>query len=417
VRVTYSQNRRAGQWKAHGRYLARDRATSTQGVKAKGVTEGGFGSDGKTADLSAVLDSWQRAGDERLFKFIVSPEFGERMDFRAHTRSLMARIERDLNTKLEWVAILHFNTEHPHAHIALRGIDEHGMPLRLDPHYIRSGIRNHAEDIATEQLGYRTEKQAAEAQRKEIHQLRYTSLDRVIARHRNEESEHFMVTIDHRPLGREGFAQVQRQHVGARLAALEKMGLAERVESDAWRVRSDFEHTLRTLQRANDHQKMLAAHAALLSDARLPLEVTSLKKDRTLEGRIIAHAQEEYTGRSYMLLEGTDGAVHLVYHNHIIENARHRGRLRVNSFVRLESTVVGNQPRLSIQELGNAHAILKNTAYLRQSAQRLIQQGVLDVEPTWGGWLGEYQTVLRSQLHALQPMAGHDQAKVPSVGR
>jgi hypothetical protein len=56
----------------------------------------------------ATLRGWQRAADERLWKFIVSPEHAERLDSKAHTRALVSHMERDLGTRLEWVAIDHY---------------------------------------------------------------------------------------------------------------------------------------------------------------------------------------------------------------------------------------------------------------------------------------------------------------------
>ena len=35
------------------------------------------------------------------------------------TRDLVSRMERDLGMPLEWVAAAHYNTEHPHVHMAL----------------------------------------------------------------------------------------------------------------------------------------------------------------------------------------------------------------------------------------------------------------------------------------------------------
>src|ERR1700720_2905790 len=70
VRVSYSANKNPGQWKAHGRYLARESAT--QGGRA---AEAGFNATEKNLDISTTLDNWQGAGDERLFKIIVSAEF------------------------------------------------------------------------------------------------------------------------------------------------------------------------------------------------------------------------------------------------------------------------------------------------------------------------------------------------------
>ena len=71
-----------------------------------------------------------------MFKVILSPEFGERLDLKELTRKLMQRMESDLRLQLEWVAVAHFNTEHPHAHVLLRGVAE-GQEIRLPKKYSR----------------------------------------------------------------------------------------------------------------------------------------------------------------------------------------------------------------------------------------------------------------------------------------
>jgi len=50
-------------------------------------------------------------------------------------------MEVDLGTQLQWVATAHYNTEHPHVHVALRGMTDRNQPLRLPKDYIRHGIR------------------------------------------------------------------------------------------------------------------------------------------------------------------------------------------------------------------------------------------------------------------------------------
>src|SRR5580658_8123203 len=177
VRVMYAKNTVAGQWRAHGRYVARESATQETGPKPVG-----FDGRGESIDIADRLESWQKAGDERLWKLIVSPEFGDRADLKRLTRDLVSRMEKDLGMPLEWVAVAHYNTEHPHVHMALRGISAEGRPLHLSRDYIKLGIREIAEDLCTRQLGHRTELDAAVAQRREVHQHRYTSLDRIIKR-------------------------------------------------------------------------------------------------------------------------------------------------------------------------------------------------------------------------------------------
>jgi type IV secretory pathway VirD2 relaxase len=115
VRVTYSRSNVRGQWRAHGRYLIRESAATEP-------TAAGFDATTRGVDVAATLEAWQTASDNRLWKIIISPEFGERIDLTKLTRDLMARIEKDPHTELEWVAVGHFNTEHPHVHVALPGV-------------------------------------------------------------------------------------------------------------------------------------------------------------------------------------------------------------------------------------------------------------------------------------------------------
>jgi hypothetical protein len=186
-------------------------------------------------------------------------------------------------------------------------------------------------------------------------------------------------------------ADVRQQHVSSRLAALQTMGLAEPVAPTEWRVRRDFQTVLRAMQRAHDRQKMLAGKGSLLSDERLQIVVTTSRQIRELQGRVLTHGEEEQGSRHYMLLEGTDARVHLLYYTPEMEDARSQGKLRVNSFVRLRRHFVNGQPLLEIDNRGDANALLKNKAFLSDAAQRLIKRGVIPTEEGWGGWLGAYQ--------------------------
>ena len=394
VRVSYSTNKSPGQWKAHGRYVARESAT--QGGRA---AEAGFNATNENIGIATTLDNWQSAGDERLFKLIVSPEFADRLNLQQHARDLMQRMQRDLGTQFEWVAAVHHNTGHPHVHIAVRGVDDEGRALRLPREYIRAGLRGRAEEIATEALGYRTPAHAQEAQRREIVQNRYTSLDRVLQRANDGSSSHFVVTADPNDEDLSDSAQLLQKHVAARLMHLQTMGLAQFVATHKWRVQADFEKVLRTLQQSNDRQKMLAAHGALVSDKRLPLQVTTVRQLQVVAGRVLLHTEDEQTGKRYMLVEGTDGKVHLIYHTDAIEEARKQGKLAVDNFIRIEKRFAKKKPDLRVDDLGDATALLENSSYFQKEADLLLRNGVHDVQPVWGGWLGQYQAKLQITLH------------------
>lgn len=244
IRVTYSPSHVRGQWAAHGRYLARESANSA------GV---GFTVNSDDIGISATLGEWQKAGDPRLFKMIVSPEFGERLELKSHTRNLMTRLSQELGSELEWVAVAHFNTGHPHVHVAIRGVTTDGS-LRMPRDVIKHSIRRHAEDLCTEQLGFRTVKDAIESERREVSALHVTGLDREIQKRMTPTNGEF-AELELPPASGTDHRQPHGHHLAARLNFLVKLDLAEPHSQNRWRVTQDFHQKLRGLQRQNDHQR------------------------------------------------------------------------------------------------------------------------------------------------------------------
>jgi hypothetical protein len=135
----------------HLRYIERE------GVGRTGEPGQAYGATIDKADLAAFEE--QGRGDRHQFRFIVSPEDAAQLDdLRSYTRHLMARMEADLGTHLDWVAIDHWNTDNPHTHIVLRGKDATGKDLIISRDYIAQGMRERASGLATEWLGLRTER-------------------------------------------------------------------------------------------------------------------------------------------------------------------------------------------------------------------------------------------------------------------
>ena len=99
-----------------------------------------------------------------------------------------------------------------------------------------------------------------------------------------------------------------------------------------------------------------------------------------------------------MLVEGTDAKVHLIYHTDAIEEARNQGKLAVNDFVRIEKRFTKKKPVLHVNDLGDANALLQNSSYFNREAEVLLRRGICDVQPVWGGWLGQYQMKLQSEM-------------------
>jgi type IV secretory pathway VirD2 relaxase len=396
VRITYSKNTVRGQWRAHGRYLERESA-------AHGET--GFDAHKRDVQVSRKLQDWQANKDQLLWKFIISPEFGDRADLERLTRELMLRVSEDLGGSLgslEWVAVVHRNTEHPHVHIALRGQAADGRALRLSRDYVKCGVREIAEGLCTRQLGFRTALDAAEAERREIPQNRVTSLDRLILRNSAAVENGLAFT----PTAEAGRAH--NHHVAARLIALSRMGLAEQMRDGSWLLRTNVEPVLRAMQRAGDRQKTLFAHGELVSDKRLPVEAVDWQQIAAVEGRVLTHGEEEHSGKNYLLLESTAARVYYIPYTREMEESRSLGGLKTNSFIRLRRRSGNGRLRIEIEDLGHAEAVLTNRALLREKAEALRRQGVRPTEEAWGGWLGKYQKALCAAEADLEMLVRKD---------
>jgi type IV secretory pathway VirD2 relaxase len=157
--------------RAHAAYLARaDAGTPFYDALAEHV------------DCAARAASWARA-DRRHFRIILAPENGGEIgDLKPYVRDVMARAEAALGTRLDWVAVDHWDTDNPHTHIVLRGRREDGRDLVIPRPFVQHGFRNAARDAATDRLGQRTPEQARDALNRETRAHRPTQLDDLIAR-------------------------------------------------------------------------------------------------------------------------------------------------------------------------------------------------------------------------------------------
>jgi len=182
-------------------------------------------------------------GDRHHFRFIVSPEDAAEMtDLRAFARDLAIQMEADLGTRLDWVAIDHWNTDNPHVHLLVRGADQSGADLVISREYISRGLRSRAEDLVSIELGPKPEHEIRNALQKEITAERWNRLD-VEIRIAADETGY----IDLRPqaIG-PADPEIRRLMIG-RLQHLEKMGLATAAGPGQWMVGLEAERTLRDL--------------------------------------------------------------------------------------------------------------------------------------------------------------------------
>ncbi len=276
VKASYTKNIPSRSWAAHGKYLQREHA-QIEGKKGLG-----FDKISDEIDLRETLDSWQKLGDERLFKIILSPEGADQLNLQQHARELMHQVERDLGTQLQWIAIDHNNTENGHVHLLIRGIDENGQGLTLAPSYIAEGFRHRSQEIATLKLGLRTGRDMSLARTRQIEKSYMTELDRSILLRSVDGVVNFSTRIPKTALAKE-----RRLQEIKRLKFLETLELSEKIGEKLWRVSSDLEKTLKAMQLSNDIIKSRAQHGLSISDYPDLLKPSELNTKIQISGKIL----------------------------------------------------------------------------------------------------------------------------------
>jgi len=148
---------------------------------------------------------------------------------------------------------------------------------------------------------------------------------------------------------------------------------------------------LRAMKRGRDRQKTLGDHGAAISDDRLPFVTVDYRQMKMIQGRVLVHGEDE-AGRAYLLIEGTDAQVHHLPYVPEIQDARHHGQLRANSFVWLRRLFVEGRPVLEGEDLGDTEALLERRGHFVAEARRIA--GQRQSAEVWGGWLGRYNQAL-----------------------
>lgn len=286
--------------RAHMRYVERD-GTTREGERGQL-----YGPDADKVDGKAFIDKAE--GDRHQFRFIVSAEDGaEYPDLKDLTRRLMTRMEQDLGTKLDWVAVDHFNTGHPHSHIIVRGKDDRGKDLIIAREYIAHGMRERAAELVDLDLGPRTTDAIRARLQGEVEQERLTSIDRALLRDADAGG-----LVGSAASG--AFDQTVRM---GRLRKLERLGLASQMGASSWRLAPDLSDTLKRMGERGDiirtMQRAFTAPGQAPALADQAIYEPTAPDARPLTGRVLERGlSDELTDRHYLLVEATDGRTHYV---------------------------------------------------------------------------------------------------------
>ncbi|PQA87585.1 DUF3363 domain-containing protein [Hyphococcus luteus] len=281
-----------GLYRAHVGYLRRD------GVDRDG--EGGRLYDREREGLDPKKFLERSEQDRHQFRIIVSPEDGAALgDLKPAIREFMAQVEKDTGRRLDWIAVDHHNTGHPHTHIVVRGRDARMKDVVIARDYLMHGLREAAEDIVTGRLGPRRYLEILRARHSEIGKDRFTSIDRELERAMSD--------------GRIVVARAQTQadrfnrHLAlARLSHLKTLRLAGPAGPDEWTMKTGWSETLRDMGRCGDIIRTLARQHGQRREFRY---AETLAADAApLIGVVLASGPEdELRDTRFLLVEDFDG--------------------------------------------------------------------------------------------------------------
>ncbi|WP_306089207.1 relaxase/mobilization nuclease RlxS [Qipengyuania flava] len=373
--------------KAHLRYIQRD------GVTREGEAGALYSPDSDVADGKAFLERCD--GDRRQFRFIVSAEDADQYpDLKPFVRRLMTQMEQDLGTKLDWVAVDHFNTGHPHTHIVVRGVNDRGENLLIAREYISHGSRQRAIEIVNLDLGPRTDLEIEERLRSDTGAERLTAIDRRLIR--DMDTARLVSASDGDP-----FQQSLR--VG-RLQKLGRMGLASHVGNGTWRLEPDLANTLRQIGERGDiirtMQRELTARKLDRAAVDRVIYDPVAKEATPIIGRVVMRGlADEHEDRHYLLVDGIDGRTHYaeigkgelvdtIPENAIVRIAPREGGIRAVDRT-IDEIAAANGGRYSIdahlKHDPTASERFAETHVRRLEAMRKIS-GVVEREPD-GSWI------------------------------
>ena len=302
VSIVRMDGKGAGAQRLHLKYIERDSA-APEGERGQLYDRSGHDVDSKAFEV--------RGRDNRhQFRVIISPEDGREMEsLSAFTKDVMRQMERDLDTKLDWVAADHYDTGQPHTHIVIRGQRDDGKDLVIPKDYITHGIRDLAEELVTIELGRVSEDQVKRKLAMGVEAERYTYLDRGLVK----KSSKNLVDLSNPVRGQGWRAQLERE----RLGTLCKMGLATAHGGGTWTLSPNLQQTLtrmsergdiiRGLQRAvSQHAKGRMVDAGAIHNPHSP-------EERAVTGQILSTGVwDDIEDRAYIVMDFTDGRVRFV---------------------------------------------------------------------------------------------------------
>lgn len=343
--------------KLHLGYIERD------GTRPDGGPGALYGESGRVerSDFEEEL-----AGEKHQFRIVLSPEDGRELDLEAYVRSYMGRVERDVGRKLRWAAVNHYDTDNPHAHIVIRGVDAAGREVRFDRQYVSHGLRHSAQELATQELGPRPERARDEQLAREAELERYTELDRALERRASK-------GIVERP--RKARDSRFEAALGARLLTLERLGLSTRRGRGKWALSPGLRGELGGMERRAEGMRAIRRvldvppERCRVIERGEPREGHREELEKGVRGVLRWKGLDEQ-GQFCAVIETTGGAA---YHLPIASRAAHE--LRGGQVLDLKRAVDKDQMiEAAARERGWSYDVTAVAEPMRQAFRRRLEQ-------------------------------------------
>lgn len=371
-RIVRSKSKRERSLRMHVLYLQREGV----GIDKSEPMAFGKDSDLSRDEVSTLANDWN--GDRHHFRFIVSPERGADLDLENFARDLMNKVSEDCKTPLQWIGVAHYNTEHPHVHIALRGKEYSGADLVLTRDYIARGIRAAAEQIVTRELGYRKELDIQKDIEKSLKQNRITPIDRELEKEVSGNPDRLVDLTSLSVVGESKLTR-SRANVIKRLCYLEELGLTSEVEPSVWRIDERLIDRLDSLGAQNDIIKTMHRRIRGIDpNSEVHFVTTNLVEGTSIVGRVIhtGLVDELYSSKFILIKDAADRVHHVA-----LPKSLGRGKVpdigdTVRVDIRKENLLTkSDQNIMEFSKLNNGHyTVPEHQAYVSYNVK--LPQGV-----------------------------------------
>lgn len=260
----------------------------------KYIVRSGVGKDGLDPEtVGSTLEEMIPDRKERQFRFIISPE-NPGADLKKTIAAAVEHLEKVTGKELIWIAAIHYNTAHPHAHLVVRGKDKNQKMVLFAKEVFKKTLRTTLQDNLTAELGNRPQSMAKESGIERLDSYQPHPLDS----HFPDEGLFFRLSS----------ATIQEK-LSLRLSALIRFGLAHYGRNGGVVFHESWKSDLRKNSYLDSYMEGLRKiHVSQAAYSNVdPI------KDIGFTGNIIASGKvSELDDRTYLIIESQSRAIYIL---------------------------------------------------------------------------------------------------------